>query len=210
MSRATDLSYQHPQTGEWAHHIKDPHGEALHCFVNPALEVRLPSERDSLRILEIGFGRGANTAAALEKLREINYAGQVSGMGLEPNPAFLEPWPQKPPDWGEWPWWNSLETPWTCQGRLWSGFVKKAKAPAALPAEPWADWVFLDLFSPNKHPQDWPDGLIRALSKASRPGAVLTSYCCARTLRNRLREAGWQVERLTGDFRRDHLRARMP
>jgi hypothetical protein len=204
------LSYQHPHTGEWAHHRQDPYQEALLCFVLPALELGLPPDGSPLNILEFGFGRGANTAVALEKLREKGFQGEVQCLGLEPNPSYLEPWPENPPSWGEWPWWAEPSSSWKVKERPWAGTISQNAAPEGLPKEPWADWIFLDLFSPAKHPSDWPSHLFSGLARAARPGAVLTSYCCARAVRDRLTGTGWEVERLSGDYQRDHLRARMP
>ncbi len=206
-----DLSYQHPRTGEWAHDVRDPLGEARFSFVEPAAALRPPAG-PLHRILEVGFGRGLNTAVALALLAEAGYSGALRCLGLEPFPDRLLPWPPVPaPIAATAPWWGREPGPWACAGRPgWRGEVLAAPAPEALPSGWGADWIFLDLHSPGAHPEDWKPGLVTALTAAAAPGAVLTSYCCARSLRDPLAAAGWRVERLRQKGRRDRLRAQFP
>jgi len=209
------LSYRHPRTGEWAHDLRDPLGEARGAFVDPAFEARPPSPGGRLRILEIGFGRGLNTAVALQTLRGLVSARQPSAvecLGLEPHPEGLEPWPP-PPDsiQDSCPWWGGLPGPWSLPDRSrWRGEILSRPAPTGLRGRGVFDWIFLDLYSPARHPEDWDPGLGPALAAIARPGSVLTSYCCARFLRDLLEAQGWVVERLRARHTRDTLRALYP
>lgn len=175
-------------------------------FVRPAAEARPAAGRERLRILEVGFGRGLNTACALAELARAGFAGEVQALGLEPNPGLLVPWPERPAELPA-PWWGRPPGPWRLPDRPWSGEVRPAAAPEGLPPGFGADWIFLDLFSPGAHPEDWRPGLAPALARAAAPGAVLTTYTCARVVRDRLAEAGWRVERRRRAGRKDHLRA---
>ncbi|MBL7008050.1 MAG: hypothetical protein ISR76_03570 [Planctomycetes bacterium] len=165
-----------------------------------------------MRILEVGFGRGLNTAVALARLEEADFQGGVEALGLEPFPQRLAPWPAVPGRLaGFAPWWGEPPGRWSLPRRPgWSGEVLTEAAPAGLPAGWGAHWMFLDLYSPGAHPEDWHPGLGHGLAAAAAPGAVLTSYCCARSLRDLLTGAGWRVERLRKGGQRDSLRAELP
>ncbi len=204
----TRFSYQHPHSGEWAHDLRDPLGEADHAFVLPALERAPPQEGKPLRILEIGFGRGINTARALALLQQRAWPGEVHCLGLEAFPATLQPWPPIPPELKfHCPWWGGAEGAWAHPEEAWSGVLRHQPAPEGIPADSCWDWVFLDLFSPARHAEDWRRDLFDTLTRRTHAASVITSYCCARSVRERLQVAGWHSEVLRPAGRRDTLRA---
>ncbi len=206
------LSYQHPESGEWAHDVRDPLSEAFETYVRPAFEAVQPLDGENFYILEVGFGRGMNTAVALRELAESGFEGEVQAFGMDPHPECLTPWPEPPQAIKKWaPWWGKPVGTWALQQRHFSGEVQARDACAALAQHPrpW-NWIFVDLFSPGKHPGDWQKGLFARLTDQSAPGAVLTTYTCARDIRERLVAHGWAVEVLRRPGCRDTLRARAP
>lgn len=208
-----EWSYQHPRSGEWAHDVRDPLAEAAEVFVAPAAAGRPPRAGETLRIVEIGFGRGVNTAMALRALHEAGTALEVDATGYEPYPERLAPWPPCPAALRPWaPWWGVAIGLWSPSGRgAWRVEVRRETAARGLEAVGRRfDWFFLDLFSPARHPEDWEPDLFAALRGAAAPGAVLTSYCTARSVREGLQAAGWAVERLRHPARRQSLRALFP
>ena len=55
------------------------------------------------------------------------------------------------------------------------------------------DIVFLDPFSPKVCPELWEEEFIKNISRKMKPGAVLTTYSCARIVRDNLKKAGLTV-----------------
>ncbi|MFC1728305.1 tRNA (5-methylaminomethyl-2-thiouridine)(34)-methyltransferase MnmD [Nanoarchaeota archaeon] len=55
------------------------------------------------------------------------------------------------------------------------------------------DFVFFDPFSPKKHPELWTEEFFKDIYKIMNKG-VLTTYSCARVVRDNLRSAGFNVE----------------
>ena len=103
-------------------------------------------------------------------------------------PQRLEPWPSCPKVYeGCAPWWGGgadvFPLGWV-DGRV---LLVHEAAPACfeqslrrpLGAESY-DWIFLDLFSPGRHEDEWHPGLLEALTARAHPGSVLTSFTCAR------------------------------
>jgi tRNA U34 5-methylaminomethyl-2-thiouridine-forming methyltransferase MnmC len=211
MTEVHPYCYRHPRTGEWSGDREDPLREARERFVLPAMEWRPPRRGRELKWIEVGFGRGLNSLVALEELTRLGIESapaRVEVLGLEPHPERLEPWPELAPVLAACaPWWGCGAGPWAAQERPWSGEILPEAAPEGLPGGFGADWIFLDLHSPSAHPDDWRPGLAAGLTAAAAPGAVLTSYCCARALKDGLRGAGWRVERLRRRGVRDSLRA---
>lgn len=211
------LSYRHPRSGEWAHDVRDPLRESIQVSIEPAWELRPARSGERFSTLEVGFGRGLNSATLLRKLRlEQIEPSWLQLDGCEAHPDWLEPWPVLPEVWQDCaPWWGHASGQWPLLAPPGEARVRAEAAPAcllhggSLGPERRYDWIFLDLFSPGGHPEDWQAGLLEALTAVALPGAVLTSYTCARQIRDALTALGWQVERLRRPGIRDTLRAQL-
>ena len=68
-----------------------------------------------------------------------------------------------------------------------------------------ADAFFLDGFAPERNPQMWEPGLLRALARLARPGATLATYSAAGTLRDALGAQGFDVQRQSGFGVKRHM-----
>jgi len=72
------------------------------------------------------------------------------------------------------------------------------------------DCWFADGFSPAKNPEMWHPAVFRAMAARSAPGARLATFTVARSVREGLREAGFEAEKAPGFGRkRDMLTARL-
>ena len=56
------------------------------------------------------------------------------------------------------------------------------------------NYIFLDPFSPKKCPELWTESFFKDIYKLCKPGAILTTYSCARTVRDNLKTAGFEVK----------------
>lgn len=211
------LSYRHPRSGEWAHDVRDPLREAHLVSVDPAWELRPPRTGKPLRWIEVGFGRGMASATALRRLLQSGIRpSRVEVDGCEAFPQRLEPWPEAPELFeGCCPWWNQGADLWPLD---WiDGRVHLVHEPAPecftrglrIAGDEGYDWIFLDLFSPGRHADEWHPGLLETLTERAHPEAVLTSFTCARIVRDGLTALGWRVEILRREGLRDTLRARL-
>ncbi len=55
------------------------------------------------------------------------------------------------------------------------------------------DAVLFDPFSPKKHPEMWSIETLRKVKDSMKSGAALTTYSCAKTFRDTLRELGFKI-----------------
>ncbi|RMF05353.1 hypothetical protein D6764_04890, partial [Candidatus Woesearchaeota archaeon] len=60
-------------------------------------------------------------------------------------------------------------------------------------ADGFFDVVFLDAFSPSKNRELWSSEFIGNLFKMCKKGAYLTTFSCARIVRENLKRAGFEV-----------------
>ena len=71
-----------------------------------------------------------------------------------------------------------------------------------------ADAVYLDGFSPAVNPQMWSAETLTLVAQQCRQGATLATYTVARSVRDRLQQLGFRVERCPGlPPKRDRLQA---
>ena len=60
------------------------------------------------------------------------------------------------------------------------------------------DAVYLDGFAPSRNPAMWTDAVMQTLAGASLPGTTLATYTVARSVRDALSAAGFDVQRHPG------------
>jgi len=73
------------------------------------------------------------------------------------------------------------------------------------------DAWFLDGFAPARNPRMWSPGLFEAIADRSRPGATFGTFTAASAVRDGLRRAGFEVERVAGfGGKRHRLLGRRP
>lgn len=186
-----------------------PLREARLHYVEPALEAlaasggaaRVAADGRPLRALDVGFGRGMNTAALVAACGDR----ALEVLGLEPHPEALEPWPRRPPRGADFPWWGRGVGNWRPGPRA-RVEVRAEAAPAGLRADDGPfDLVLLDLYSPGALPEPWQAVLDARLAAACRPGAALATYSCARAVRDALAASGWEPRVLRREGVRDTL-----
>ena len=67
------------------------------------------------------------------------------------------------------------------------------------------DAFYLDGFAPERNPEMWSPALLRAAARLALPGATLASWCTARSVRDALETAGFELELLPGFGRKRHM-----
>ncbi|MCP4093158.1 MAG: hypothetical protein GY747_06880 [Planctomycetes bacterium] len=203
-------SFRHPRTGEWAHNLAHSlQEESWATYLQPAWEYLRTHESSSLGVAEVGFGRGFNIAELLRRgsLDMPTKTWQIHA--FEPHPERLQPWSEKPLNLENWlPWWGSSVGQHQAEDGRWKLHIHTA---AAQQSNLWPQrslhLILLDLFSPGRHAEQWQDPLFENLSAAAAPGSQLTSYSCARLVREKLQLYGWQTQVLRAQGRRDTLHA---
>jgi len=151
-----------------------------------------------LRLLDVCYGLGYNSAAALAAIQAVNPACPVEIVALELDPTvpvavvespLLQDWPETVQ-----PLLTALarQQPWR-EGDSW-GELRIGDARdtiRTLAASDWrADAIFLDPFSPKHCPHLWTVEFLAQVARCLAPEGILVTYCRAAAVRAALQQAG--------------------
>lgn len=186
--------------GEAFHSYHGARQEAQKKFVEPT-SLRQKAQQPLLRLLDVCYGLGYNTAAALATIWAVNPSCYVEVVGLELNSAvpqaaiahqLLHIWPQPIPQ---------FLTQLAVEHQVQTDRLKAtlligdARATIGLVKESGfqADAIFLDPFSPPNCPQLWTVEFLEGVAKCLYLDGILATYSCAAAVRTALMAAGLQI-----------------
>lgn len=162
-------------------------------------------------IAELGFGTGLAFLCAWKAWDQSGHAGGLTFTSFEAFPMSpadtaralapfesLKPYSEKLVAW--------LEVPSTPVAPNVDLTIIKGDARETLPT--WdneADAWFLDGFSPAKNPELWEADLMLAVGAHTGHGGTFATYTAAGHVRQKLTDAGFDVERIKGFGRKRHM-----
>ncbi len=175
--------------------------EAERKFVAPCRLPERAQSQSSLTLLDVCFGLGYNSAAALTAIWAVNPQCHVTLMALELDPlipqtaiaqGLLQVWPDSVVEplallsnRGE------IQTDYL-QARLYLGDARQT-LPRVQQTGFLASAIFLDPFSPPKCPQLWTVEFLQLVAACLAPTGWLATYSCSATVRTALRLAGLHI-----------------
>ena len=203
-----------PDMDEHYHSVKGALTESQHIFIDCGLR---HLAKDSLRVLEIGFGSGLNAllSALQSDIRQHYHTLELYPLSKEIIDSTdyhkAVDNPQAPTLFAA-----IHAAEWNKAVRITPSFtLEKAECDYTDPATLFPqgiDVVYFDAFAPEKQPEMWAEEPLRRIFDAMNPGGVLTTYCAKGEIRRRLQSIGFVVERLAGPpgGKREILRATKP
>jgi tRNA U34 5-methylaminomethyl-2-thiouridine-forming methyltransferase MnmC len=184
--------------------------EAEVRYIEPCKIKELSTQQSTIRILDVCYGLGYNSAAALEAIWSVNPQCQVELIALEiavevPRQAIqynlLAQWQLPIPNLLA-----QLSSKFQVSQDLLSAKLllnDARQAVQSLVAQNWqANAIFLDPFSPPKCPQLWTVEFISWLSKCLTPKGRLATYSSSAAVRSALLSAGLKIGSITGAGRK--------
>jgi molybdopterin-guanine dinucleotide biosynthesis protein A len=190
-----------PQFNETFHSRFGAKQEAIYKFVIPCKLPELAKQSNSIKILDICYGLGYNTAAALEIIWEINPQCHLEVMALElnenvPNQAIkyqlLNDWQEPIPELL-----SQLARKKYLKNDLISARIFYGDARISIGeiinTNFTADAIFLDPFSPPKCPQLWTVDFLKLVTKSIKLNGILATYSCAAAMRTALQLTGMKI-----------------
>lgn len=185
--------------GETFHSSSGAYQEAEMKFVNP-LKLKIKAQQPSLRLLDVCYGLGYNTAAALTAIWAENPSCYIEWIGLELDPSvplaaiahrLVNTWPQPIPD---------ILTQLAAQHQVQTDrlqatlFIGDARSTIQqLPENFLADAILLDPFSPPSCPQLWTVEFLAKVATHLKPDGSLATYSCSAAVRTALIAAGLKI-----------------
>lgn len=186
--------------------------EAKHVFIKNGLSL---FEGNSVSILEIGFGTGLN--AFITYLEAKNADQKIDYTGVEAYPVSQE-------DALKMNYVSELEaissaeiflkmheSDWNEKVILDANFTleKQNKKFQEIADENKYDLIYFDAFGFRVQPELWSLEIFQIMFKALKPNGVLVTYACRSSIKNAMKESGFEVEKLNGPpGKREMLRAR--
>ena len=192
------ITFHNEQYDETYHSITGAKEEALKKFVEPS-NVKKYALNDEVNILDVCFGLGYNSAMAIDKILEANLGCKINIIGLENDIKILKKINDVNPLIQSYTMFKDLEK--NNYDINEDGITIKIMIGDALKTikeidekKQKFDLVFHDPFSPKKCPELWSEKLFKEIKKRMKQDSILTTYSCARIVRDNLKKAGFTVE----------------
>lgn len=195
--------------GEWFHSRQGAYAEAYATYIDTTDLARL-ALAPTLVLLDVCYGLGYNTAAALETILRVNPACQVRLMALELDPrvprqavenGLINGWPpavqaclQELAATGQ------AQRPWLEATLLWGDARQRIQALSKRDFQ--ADVIFFDPFSPPHCPELWTVEFMQQVATYLHAEGKLVTYSCAAAVRTALRLAGLSIGPINAAGRR--------
>lgn len=187
------------EIGETFHSTSGAREESRLKFVYP-LDLISKAQQPSLRLLDVCYGLGYNTAAALEAIWASNSNCQVELIALELDPSvpkaaiahnLLNIWSDPIPEiLAELATTHQIRTD-RLQATLYLGDARNTIQQ--IRSDFQADAIFLDPFSPPACPQMWTVEFLGLVAQHLKPKGKLATYSCSAAVRTALIKAGLLV-----------------
>ena len=197
---------RHPVHGQACHSLDGAWTESVERYARPCRLAQVGAQRAGpVRLLDIGTGLGLNIAAALAEVAECGVALEVTtceldsdviahALALGPAPGRARAWHAQALQALEAALAGAGDVPLGAGGRL---RLLLGDARELLPAEPREPFeaVFLDPFSHGVDAALWEEPFLREVAARMAPGALLSTYSAAFSVRLALLRAGLRVGR---------------
>ncbi len=187
---------------ETYHSVHGAIQESKHVFIRAGLEHSLSVAKDSIDILEIGFGTGLNALLALLFSREHSHHVNFTTVEAFPLPEEI---------WSRLNYASQLDATdefkkiHSCSWgdrHLISDDFSLVKCHTTLEAfavpNGHFDVIFYDAFAPSRQPEMWHLPLLEKVCAGLRLPGIFVTYCATGQLKRDLRSLGLTVETLSG------------
>lgn len=199
------------RTGEHYHSIHGAIAESELVFIKNGLQSVIEN-KDSISILEMGFGTGLNAILTLRTLEEEQICCHYT---------TIEAYPLEKETFTKLNYCNNdslknysdeflklHEAEWSKMEKITNRFSLSKINSNMLDYEPEAksfDLIYFDAFSPNVQAELWSVEMFQKLNKSLNSDGVLVTYCAKGVVKQALRNSGFDVKRLHGPIGKRHV-----
>jgi len=173
---------------EHYHSTKGAVEESYEKFVKPCKIAEL-AKKGKVRILDVCFGAGYNSAAAIDIALESNPKCIIEIVGLENDQKILDEIKNLNPAFKHY---DIIKGKTDKRINL-KIMLGDAREKIKELNEKF-DAVFFDPFSPKVCPELWTKEFFKDVKNLMKPGAILTTYSCARIVRDNMKAVGLTVK----------------
>lgn len=209
-----------PELNEHYHSVHGAIQESKHIFIQAGMDYYLENhpagERQSLHILEAGFGTGLNALLTLLHTAELQVS--VHYHSIEKYPLRAEEiaglnYPEQIGASCRQPFHEIHACPWEEEVQIAPHFrlCKHCNDFREIDFPPRFDIIYFDAFNPDVQPHLWTEEVFARFYGALKPEGILVTYCVKGIVKQALRHTGFTLKRLPGPpGKREMLRATKP
>lgn len=217
-TKNNDFTLYNPELDETYHSRNGAIAESLHVFIKEGLSyyTQLHPHKETIKILEIGFGTGLNAILSLAETTNKPYQLQYDSLETHilPLELVLSLNYHQLIDPSLINHFNHMhECTWDSSHLIAPHFTltKRHIGLQHFQIENAYDIIYFDAFAPEKQPEMWTLEALGVAARALIAGGVLVTYSSKGEVKRTLRALGLEVERLPGPpFKRHMLRATKP
>ena len=185
-------TYLNEQVGECYHSLQGAAEEAIQKYVIPC-KIKELAKTGHIRILDICFGLGYNSAMAISTALDENPNCTIEVVGLEYDPDIISRIQEVNPPIAFYTHYKQL-TPQQLIFQQGNVSVKvllgDGRDKVKELSDNHFDAIFFDPFSPKTAPEMWQVPFFTQIHRVMKPSAIFATYSCARMARDNMAEAG--------------------
>lgn len=188
------VTFKSEEYDETCHSVSGAEEEAIKKFVEPC-NIKELAKKEIVKIIDVCFGLGYNSAAAIDAIRNENKNCKIIIFALENDEKILEKIQELKPKFNSY---NIIKEAAKYHSYNQDNIeitllIGDARETIANINENNFNIIFLDPFSPKKCPELWDEDFINDISKLAKKGAYLTTYSCASFVRENLEKSGFKT-----------------
>ncbi len=187
ITKDSSITFHNDNYDETYHSVSGARQESVKKFVEPCKKLFC---KDRLDVLDVCFGIGYNTAALMD-----SYSGELNIVCLENDPVILQEVLKIDPDFRNYDLIKELVRKNKVEkGNVKISLVIEDARKSVKKLNVGFDICFLDPFSPKKCPELWTVEFLSDIFRLMKKGGILTTYSCARSVRENLERVGFVVK----------------
>lgn len=193
-------SFLNLEVNECYHSYKGAVEEAYQKYAIPCKIAQLAREKGKIRILDMFFGLGYNSAMAIDVALKENPDCEIEVVGLEYDPKIIEKIQEVNPSIKFFEHYKKLNFDSKKINPRRLGFSEgnvsvtvllgDARETVKQLKDNHFDAIFFDPFSPKTSPEMWGEDLFKEMHRVMNSSAILATYSCARLARDNMGKAG--------------------
>lgn len=186
-------TFVNDKLGESYHSVSGAEEEAIKKYVEPTKIAEL-AKKGEIRILDVCFGIGYNSAAAIDAALKSNPDCKIEIVGLEIDNTLFESLKELEPKFKSYEIIKSIKNGKYKDDNISIKLIFGDAKKTIKEVEGEFDVCFFDPFSPKTQPEMWSEEFFKNISSKVKMNGVLSTYSCATHVRINLVRAGFDVK----------------
>ncbi|NQU99032.1 hypothetical protein HQ533_06245 [Candidatus Woesearchaeota archaeon] len=187
------FTFVNEKVGEAYHSVSGAEEEAIKKYAEPTKIAQL-AKKGEVKILDVCFGIGYNSAAAIDAILKANPKCKIAIVGLELDDSLFESMKDLNPSFKSYEFIKKIKNNYFKNDNISIELIFGDARKTIKKFEGEFDVCFFDPFSPAKTPEMWSEEFFKDIAAKIKKDGVLATYSCATFVRINLVRAGFDVK----------------